>query len=766
MAEPGVAASVGRGMRFLALTPLLLVGCSLSPGAAPEAVTAVDLARSAQTFGAAQANLSVAGKPLTLAGRVYAEGVGAHAVSEIPVRVPAGAVRFSGLVGVDDAAGAPGAGSVRFRILAGDAVLWESPVMKCGDAPVAFDVATPSTRHGCLYLQADDVGENSHDHADWVALKWTLGAPEPVKPARVMSGAEFGLTPGDSADRTPALRRALAALREAPGSTLQLTKGEYHFRRDGALKRHFHISNHDQPVWQPVSVPLVDLRGVTLDGAGSTFVFHGEVLPVLIQDSEGVRLKGIGIDYARPPHSQGVIRRVESGAYELFVDPAKYPHTLRDGWFVHRGEGWEAPDWGGGILFDGKTHEIVAGTGDFGYRGKATDLGDGVYRIERDLTKRGAKPGDIITMRHSGRPHPAVVIYRAKDTVLEDAPIHAAQGMAVLGQRSENIRITGGGAHLRDGSGRVFTTNADADHFSNCRGSIVVENALFEGMMDDAINVHATCLRIEARPDARTLRCRYVHGQSVGFETFLPGETLRFIHAKPFEVGATRRVTCVRWLKTDEVLLTLDAPVPEGVGPGDAVENADWFPAVTFRNNTVRNNRARGSLFTTPKPVVVEGNRFINSSGSAILLAGDANGWYESGGCTDVLIRDNLFRNNLTSRYQFTEALISIYPEVPDLKNQRAYYHRNVRIENNTFETFDVPLLFAISTGGLSFAGNTVRYNADYPAWNRPPFILRRCEDVVIRHNRVENAPRGGAPWSAASVSRDALTPEGAVTVR
>ena len=282
-------------------------------------------------------------------------------------------------------------------------------------------------------------------------------------------------------------------------------------------------------------------------------------------------------------------------------------------------------------------------------------------------------------------------------------------------------------------------------------------------MMDDAINVHATCLRIEEKVDARTLRCRYVHGQAWGFETFLPGETLRFIEAKPLTPCEPRKVVSVRKLDGKELLITLDADIPQSLGKGDAVENADWFPSVTFRGNLVRNNRARGSLFTTPKPVLVEKNRFETIAGSAILLAGDANGWYESGACHDVIIRDNVFKNNLTSRFQFTEGVIVSFPEIPDLKGQTEYYHRNVRIENNTFETFDVPLVYAISVDGLTFKGNKVKYNRDYAGWNKEPFVLRRCSGVKIEGNKVENAPKG--PWSAASVKREHTPPE-AVVVR
>lgn len=739
-------------------------GCVVVAAPLAAAGFEVDLALASQTYKAVQRDRSVEGNPLAIGGKRYATGLGAHAVSEIPVPVPAGAARLTGAVGVDDGAG-PGRGSVKFRILSGNAILWESPVLKGGDPAVAFEVAAPSTRHRNLYLQADKVDDDSYDHADWVDLQWHAGDVPAAKPARILMGAEFGIVAGSRDDQSGALRKALQALREAPGSTLVLDKGEYHFRHTGTIARHFHVSNHDQPVWHPVSIPLVDLQNVSIDGQGSTFLFHGMLQPILVQDSTKVTLRGIAIDYGIPHHSQGVITTVGPDSYEISVDPAKYPHEIRDGWFVFKGEGWEDRDQGMGIVFDGKTRSIVAGTGDFGYKGRLTEAGPGRYRVGKDLGKSGIKPGDVIVFRHNlgaARPHPGVVLYRATDTVLDQCPIHQAHGMGLLAQRSENIRITGGGVFPRPGTGRYFSTNADATHFSNCRGAVVSENGLYEGMMDDAINVHATCLRIQEVADGRTLRCKYVHHQSVGFEVVLPGEKIQFIKAKWLTPRDPRTVSAVKRLKTDEIVVTLEAPAPADIGTGDAIENADWFPSVTFRGNTVRNNRARGALFTTPLPVVVEKNRFEAIAGSAILLAGDANGWYESGACADVAIRGNLFRDNLTSRFQFTEAILSIYPEVPDLKGQTAYYHRNVRIEGNTFETFDVPLLYAISTSGIAFRNNRISYNNHFPAWKKKPFILRRCEKVDIAQNPVAGGNK--MRFDANDVERD-LTPLEAVVV-
>ena len=57
-------------------------------------------------------------------------------------------------------------------------------------------------------------------------------------------------------------------------------------------------------------------------------------------------------------------------------------------------------------------------------------------------------------------------------------------------------------------------------------------NCLFEGMMDDAMNVHSTCLMITNVLSQNSIRCRYMHHQAVGFEVFRPGE-MRIIGLSP-----------------------------------------------------------------------------------------------------------------------------------------------------------------------------------------------------------------------------------------
>ncbi|MEG0163195.1 MAG: alpha-1,3-galactosidase B, partial [Mucinivorans sp.] len=91
-------------------------------------------------------------------------------------------------------------------------------------------------------------------------------------------------------------------------------------------------------------------------------------------------------------------------------------------------------------------------------------------------------------------------------------------GMGLLAQMSENITLNGFSVCLRGADDpRYFTTQADATHFSGCKGLIRSENGLYENMMDDAINVHGTYLKVTKRLSDNVLIGTYMHSQAYGF---------------------------------------------------------------------------------------------------------------------------------------------------------------------------------------------------------------------------------------------------------
>ena len=508
----------------------------------------------------------------------------------------------------------------------------------------------------------------------------------------------------------------------------------------------FYISNHDQSPSHRVIHPIVGQTNFVYDAKGALEKIRGEAIAFYVRDSENVTIRNLRLDWERPCMTEATIVDIASGETIVEIDRARYPVTFRDGRMMATGPGW-TNETRYCKLFDGQTREQTAMAGDIAFNGKARELPDGRIVLAYDFSKCGVggKIGDVIAFRPTKRDFPAIVIYGSKNVVLEDVVVHDSKGMALIAQRSENI-VWRGTKTAADKTSGVFprpgayaSSHADASHFSNVKGAVTVENCWFEGMMDDAINVHSTCLAVTNVVRGDTLCCRYMHHQAVGFEIFLPGETLRFIDGDTLETGPEIRVKAVRQLGERDVEVTLETPPPDGWGVGDAVENADYQCAATFRGNVVCNNRARGTLFTTPKPVLVESNLFDKVTGSPLLFAGDDYYWYESGACRDVVIRGNVFSNCCTaaSRHGYSKGVISFYPIVRDFERQQKRYHGNVLVEGNAFSGFDVPLLFAISTENITWRDNRVAYNDLYAGWEEPPFVFKHCRNIVIDGRKV-----------------------------
>lgn len=569
---------------------------------------------------------------------------------------------------------------------------------------------------------------------------------------KVYEISAFGLKANSSKNASPVLQKALAKIKaeykEGEKVILRFPEGRYEFHEKGAAVREYYISNHDQTNPKKVGIALEDMKNLTLDGQGSEFVFHGRMLPVSLLRSENCLLKNFSIDFENPHIAQ--VKIVENDPQDGIVfEPAPWVdyRIAKDSIFEAYGEGWTMRhSWG--IAFDGDTKHLVYNTSDIGCPTKgASEVAP--RRIHAPGWKDARLvPGTVVAMRGWGRPTPGIFLSHDVNTTIENVKVHYAEGMGLLAQLCENITLEKFGVCLKgDADPRYFTTQADATHFSGCKGKIVSCNGLYEGMMDDAINVHGTYLKVVKRVDDRTLVGRYMHGQSWGFEWGCPGDEVQFIRSNMMElVGKQNKIISIRPYDKEqtegarEFLITFQEPVDQVINEqsGFGIENLTWTPEVLFSGNVIRNNRARGSLFSTPRKTIVENNLFDHTSGAAILLCGDCNGWFETGACRHVIIRKNRFVNALTNLFQFTNAVISIYPEIPDLKGQQQYFHGGpeggIVIEDNEFETFDAPILYAKSVDGLVFRNNTIKLNTEYKPFhpNRNRFWLERVTNVTI----------------------------------
>lgn len=350
--------------------------------------------------------------------------------------------------------------------------------------------------------------------------------------------SDYGVMPGDKADVSAAVQKAVDAIRgRAAGkkSVISFEPGTYHFYPEGAARREYYISNHDQDNPKMVGIAIEDFHDLTVDGNGAEFVFHGIMLPVSVLRSENVVLKDFSIDFANPTIAQIKIEKNDDNG--ITFRPAEWvQHRISaDSLFEYYGDEWAIRP-STGIAFEGDTKHVVYQTSDLVYTTKGVkEIEKGLYNAPEWKDGR-LVPGTVVAMRDYYRPTPGVFLSHNKNTVINNIKVHYAYGMGLLAQLCEDVSLDGFGVCLRGNDDpRYFTTQADATHFSSCKGKITSVNGLYEGMMDDAINVHGTYLKIVRQLNDTTFVGRYMHPQAWGFDWGYTGDSVQFVRSNTME---------------------------------------------------------------------------------------------------------------------------------------------------------------------------------------------------------------------------------------
>jgi alpha-galactosidase len=168
-------------------------GCDFTIAQATEIVwlDSLDLRTMHQNVGTPQVNRFASNQPLSIGGQKFERGGVTHAVSTYRLTLNGGTERFTASVGVDDAAGGPGA--VVLQIIADKKKVFNSGVMKFGQPAQRVDVDL----HGVtsLVLLVQNGGNSpSFDYADWADARFVVSGSKPV-PYVVPQEAPYILTP-------------------------------------------------------------------------------------------------------------------------------------------------------------------------------------------------------------------------------------------------------------------------------------------------------------------------------------------------------------------------------------------------------------------------------------------------------------------------------------------------------------------------------------------------------------------------------------------
>ena len=522
------------------------------------------------------------------------------------------------------------------------------------------------------------------------------------------------------------LRALLEECRETKEPTeLVFEEGTYHFYPDFAFERTLCISNHDEDTIKRIAFDLTDCAHLTIRGKNSEFIFHTELLAFYFEHSEDITLESFSIDYERPAYSEGTIVSVNGPSMQLRIDKEKFPYYVAHQRIFFTGENfcYEIPFW---MEVDPERGEPSEGPYETGFDiqpdsnyGNWKELEKGLVEVTLDgaghmKTFEGYTPGHVLVLRHHPRSYPATYVTASKDVTFRDVKLYHCAGMGVIAQFTENITLERLEVTGKPESGHWFSLAADATHFVYCRGLIHIKDCLFERQLDDAVNIHGIFARVKKILGEKELLVELVHHQQKGVPVGTEGDMFSFVNYESlFSMGKSRAEKIIA-LNKDFTYIKFEDQLPAGIKEKDSIENMSYVPDVLIEGCRVRNNRARGFLLGCAGKMVVQNNDF-HTSGAAILVAGDAADWFESGPTRHIEIKNNRF-NDCDQIKCWGQGVIQVDTPVrvvyPDRK-----LHQYLEIRNNEFFSADGELLNVKNVQTVVFAGNKVNAPGSEETW-------------------------------------------------
>lgn len=546
--------------------------------------------------------------------------------------------------------------------------------------------------------------------------------------------ADYGVRPGTYVNCTPALQRAIDACREHPGAVLLFEPGRYDVWPEGAVRKEIYISNTSSESECPDKTKIIGLHfngidGLELAGNGATLMMHGKITSIAVDSCRNMLLRDFTLDFERPGGSELTYVDVEPGKVTVQAGrDTRYDivdcrlNLIGEGWRSNRVHCIKFTPADGHMRYSSDWGTLAASP--------VVDKGCGLLEFSTPADFK-PEPGATLTLRDIIRDQVGMLLIGSEGVELRDINVRYMHGLGIVSQYSRDITMRRVNCRPSEESGRILASSADFMHFSGCSGHVEVDGCNYSGAHDDAINVHGTNLRAVERLSERSLLLRFMHHQTYGFMAYHPGDTVAFVNPHTMLRTDTAIVASVTMADPRNLAVVFDRNIPDGIELGaTCVENLTCTPTLHVSGCTFTRQSTRGILATTPRRVVIENNTFTGLGMAAILIEGDAEGWFESGPVTDVTIRDNRFIDCGYSG-STSGATIAINPSNTVVDSNQPV-HRNIRITGNLFKTGGRPVLFAKSTADILFMGNTV---AENPA---PEFLLVGCRDVMITGNRME----------------------------
>ena len=278
--------------------------------------------------------------------------------------------------------------------------------------------------------------------------------------------------------------------------------------------------------------------------------------------------------------------------------------------------------------------------------------------------------------------------------------------MGIYSYRAENITLDGFKLTYDSESPCIVTNAADAVHSFGTSGKFNIVNSTFEGMIDDAINIHSNFRTVE-RTEENVIYSALASCEKQADDLYRVGDEIAVYRGKTMEKVAGYIIQNIEDVGNNVRKFTVDRDASQHI-EGDLIENITANCDVTIENCIF--GKANSHLRLQSRGKFVIRNCVTELP---LLLTGDASFWFESGPITDLTVED--------CRFMGDRAKIRIESEVFPTETA-PYYHSGIKILNNEFDT-DEPI-----SGGyadrIAFRGN--RNRLDLPM----TLTLTNCGDV------------------------------------
>ncbi len=476
---------------------------------------------------------------------------------------------------------------------------------------------------------------------------------------------------------------AMAYCREHEGTTLIVPPGEYtltsQLARDTMAKV---LAGEYGPNPQPTmfnpkfaytrGISFEGQKGTTLIGYGVTLMVDGFMEPVSVRDCENITVCGITIDHKRKPFSRGVVtsitKRETDDEYDAIIAldescpvQKESPRRLRCCMYNKHTNLYFGPPMGAVDVVDAHTLRVTMS------RKETEDTGESFVGME------------FYTV-HTYHSRPAILIEQAKNTHLVDVTIHSQPGMGIVGNRSEDILISG--LSVVPSVGYHFSTNTDATHFTSITGLLRLENSTFDGQGDDFINVHNYYHTITPIDETscwlHTDAKDGTHAQSLDYPDV--GDKMELTNRLTLDVPEVYTVLeCEPDFEAYRTRVKLDKPLPANHGEF-FLADVTRLPRLEVVGCHARNHFARSILVKT-RNVLLEGNTFVDPYGPAVVIA--AEPWW----CEGVCAADVTIRRNRVVNIRETWGDAGGIEVMADCKKPDCRPIRNIVIEDNIIDT-------------------------------------------------------------------------------